>query len=364
MENTQSHSASSGRALRGAILKSTSLAAALTLMVTGCSLKEPVATAAPVANQPGTGAAGAPVAEADPLAGVPSLEGKTVGIAAKDIVHDYSRVIYEELQSRIEELGGTVIATQAEAKDDKHVSNVENLVTQQPDAIIVILGDAQTLSPALKKVDEAGIALFTIDFQSEYSSNNVTGDNWWVGSTVARILAEDIGGKGKILAFNGFPGVAPCRIRYSELKVVLEDYPGIEILKPELQDKYEGTIEDAKKQVQDQLRRLPAGEIDAIWSCWDIPLIGAAQAVDSAGRDEIKLYGVDAEPGALDLIADPESSYTVTVAQQTKAMAAKSAANVALLLGDRADEVPNTSYLAPVFIDKTNVNQVRLDLGI
>ena len=348
------------------LFKGAGFAVAAALLVTGCSLKEPVPQSGGAAGGTGGDPAAAAVAPAEEvdLANAPSLEGKTIGIAAKDIVHDFSRVVYEELQGSIEERGGEVIATQAEAKDGKHVTDVENLVTQRPDAIVVILGDAQTLTPALKKVDDAGIPLFTVDFQSEYSANNVTSDNWVIGSTLARTLAEDIGGEGKILAFNGFPGVAPCRIRYSELEVVLEDYPEIEILQPELQDKYEGTIEDAKKQIQDQLRRLPEGEVDAVWSCWDIPLIGAAQAIDAAGRDDIKLYGVDAEPGALDLIADPSSSYQFTVAQQTKAMAAKSAENVALFLGGREADVPNTSYLTPVFVDKSNVNQVRSELGI
>ena len=348
------------------LFKGAGFAVAAALLVTGCSLKEPVPQSGGAAGGTGGDPAAAAVAQAEEvdLANAPSLESKTIGIAAKDIVHDFSRVVYEELQGSIEERGGEVIATQAEAKDGKHVTDVENLVTQRPDAIVVILGDAQTLTPALKKVDDAGIPLFTVDFQSEYSANNVTSDNWVIGSTLARTLAEDIGGEGKILAFNGFPGVAPCRIRYSELEVVLEDYPEIEILQPELQDKYEGTIEDAKKQIQDQLRRLPEGEVDAVWSCWDIPLIGAAQAIDAAGRDDIKLYGVDAEPGALDLIADPSSSYQFTVAQQTKAMAAKSTENVALFLGGREADVPNTSYLTPVFVDKSNVNQVRSELGI
>ncbi|NKX49584.1 substrate-binding domain-containing protein, partial [Arthrobacter deserti] len=308
--------------------KSLALSAAAALLLTGCSLKEPQSgTAAPAAS--GGAAAPAPATE------VPSLEGKTVGIAAKDIVHDFSRVVYDAVQARVKELGGKVIATQAEAKDDKHVSDVENLVSQKPDAIVVTLGDKTTLTPALKKVDEAGIPLFTIDFQSEFSANNVTSDNWVIGSTVARTLAEDIGGKGQVLVSNGFPGVAPCRIRYNELKLVLEDYPNIKLIQPELQDKYEGTVEDAKQQDNDALRRLPEGQIDAVWSCWDIPQIGAAQAIDTAGRDEIKVYGVDAEPGALDMIADPDSSYTGTVAQQTKAMGAQSADNVALFLGGR-----------------------------
>jgi ribose transport system substrate-binding protein len=343
---------------RGALAKTAVVLTAGALLATGCSLKDPstgsAASTAPAAAQE----------QASSTTEVPSLEGKTVGIAAKDIVHDFSRKVYEELQARVEELGGTVVATQAEAKDDKHVADVENLIAQKPDAIIVILGDAQTLTPALKKVDEAQIPLFTVDFQSEYSKNNVTSDNWAIGSTLARTLAEDIGGSGKVLVFNGFPGVTPCRIRYTELKLVLEDYPQIELITPELQDKYEGTIEDARRQIEDNLRRLPEGEVDAIWSCWDMPQIGAAQAIEAAGRDDVKVYGVDAEPGALDLIADPDSAYEFTVAQQTTAMADRSADNVALFLGGQADKVTTTSYLEPVFVTKENVEQVRRDLGI
>jgi len=317
---------------------------AAALVLSGCSLKETTAATSEAT-------AATTVAAAD----VPSLDGK--------IVHDFSRVVYDSVQARVEELGGTVIATQAEAKDDKHIADIENLISQKPDAIIVILGDATTLAPVLKKVDEAGIALFTIDNVSEFSKNNVTSDNWQIGSTLARTIAEDIGGTGQILVFNGFPGVAPCRIRYNELKLVLEDYPNISIIEPELQDKYEGTVEDAKQQISDALQRLPEGEISAIWSCWDIPQIGAAQAIDAAGRDEIKVYGVDAEPGALDLIADPDSAYTATIAQQTTAMGAGSADNVARFLGQE-DEVTVTTYFAPVLITKENVVEQRQELGL
>lgn len=331
--------------------------AAATLVLTGCSLKDESSSAA--ANDTSTNAAAT-----TSIADIPSLEGKTVGIAAKDIVHDFSRIVYQSVQDRVKELGGTVVATQAEAKDDKHVSDIENLVSQKPDAIIVILGDATTLAPALKEVHDAGIPLFTIDNVSEYSENNVTSDNWQIGSTLARTIAEDIGGTGQILVFNGFPGVAPCRIRYNELKLVLEDYPNISIIQPELQDKYEGTIEDAKQQIGDALSRYPKGEISAIWSCWDTPQIGAAQAVDAAGRDEIKIYGVDADQGALDLIADPDSSYTATVAQQNVAIGAGSADNVAKFLGGEADSVTPTTYFAPVLINKANIAEKTKELGL
>jgi hypothetical protein len=124
---------------------------------------------------------------------VPSLKGKTVGVAAKDVVRDFGRLTYQGVQDRLEELGAKVVATQADAQDDKHLANVENLVSQKVDAIVVILGDATTLAPALQQAKDADIPVFTIDHASENSVNNIGSDNWQIGSTLARTLAEDIG---------------------------------------------------------------------------------------------------------------------------------------------------------------------------
>ena len=80
-----------------------------------------------------------------------------MGVAAKDVVRDFGRLTYQGVQDRLEELGAKVVATQADAQDDKHLANVENLVSQKVDAIVVILGDATTLAPALQQAKDAGI---------------------------------------------------------------------------------------------------------------------------------------------------------------------------------------------------------------
>lgn len=330
--------------------------AALAGITTGCSALKQSSSDEPASSAAPSSAA----VEAD----VPSLEGKTVGVAAKDVVRDFGRLTYEGVQDRLEELGAEVVATQADAQDDKHVANVENLISQKVDAIVVILGDATTLAPALQQAKDAEIPVFTIDHASQNSVNNIGSDNWQIGSTLARTLAEDIGGQGKVLVFNGFYDVTPCQIRYDEFRLVLKNYPNIEIIEPELQDIYEGTIEDAKQKTNDALTRYPKGEISAVWSCWDLPAIGAAQAIDAAGRDEIKVYGVDAEPGALDLIADPDSVYQFTVAQQPILFGSTSADNVALYLAGEADRVPLSTYLDTVFINKENVADERERLGL
>ncbi len=328
------------------------LAAVLTTgALGGCSVKrdDTSNTAPPAATSAASGT------EAGGTQAVPSLEGKRIGISIIGTDHHWDRTAFESAIARVKALGGEPISVQAGRKTEQHISDIENLIQQKPDAIVSILGDAPVLAPVFKKVTDAGIPLFTIDQPSRYSINNVTSDNYYIGGALAREIAEGMRGKGKILVFNGFKSVRVCNIRYNQLVEVLKDYPEVQIIKPELQDVPTGTVEDASRKVTDMLSRYSKGEIDAVWACWDIPQIGAAQAIDRAGRNEIKVYGIDGDPTAVDMIADPKSSYTATMAQQPGEIGKASITNVALYLAGRKDAVPGTTYFQPILVNKANV---------
>jgi len=340
--------------------------------LTACSTKsednQGGANPAEVAQEPaaaggskGTDAAAGGGAAAD--ADVPELAGKTVGISAIGTDHHWDRTAFNAMKARVEELGGKAIPVDAERDNQKAIGGLENLISQKPDAVIQMLGDANVLNPTLEKVREAGIPLFTVDFASPHSINNSTSDNYAIGSGIARTLAEDIGGEGNILVFNGFKGVRVCNIRYNMLREVLKDYPDVKILQPELQDVIPNTVEDARKKTRNALSRYPKGEIDAVWACWDIPMVGAAQAIDQAGRSEIKVYGIDGDPTALELIADPKSSYTATMAQRPDVIGAASINNVARYLAGQKDGVPRTTYIDPVLVTKDNYDEAVKMLG-
>jgi hypothetical protein len=105
-----------------------------------------------------------------------------------------------------------------------------------------------------------------------------------LGSNLALRLVSDIGGEGNIVVFNGFTACR-CAIRYDELKKVLKYYPNVKIIQPELCDVIPNTVQDAVTQVTAILAKYPEkGSIKAIWSAWDIPQLGATQALIAAGR--------------------------------------------------------------------------------
>jgi len=293
---------------------------------------------------------------------VPSLQGKKIGVAAIGTYHNFDKQAYQGLLDRIKELGGTAIAVDGERNDQKHIADIENLITQKPDAIVKTLGDVKVYGPVLKKVHDAQIPLFTLDHGSEYSISNAQSDNYLIGESLARKIFEDIGGEGKIVLFNGFYGVRPCGIRYDMLKYVAKDYPKVQFVEPELQEVIPGTIEDARKKTQDLLAQYPnKGDIKAIWAAWDTPSIGIAQAVDAAGRSgDIKVYGVDGDPVAIDLLSDPNSSLYADVAQVPYKIGQAAIDSMARSLAGQT--VPKSVYVDPLFVTKDNAVEAKKTL--
>ena len=80
--------------------------------------------------------------------------------------------------------------------------------------MISILGDA-AVEPKFAALKAAGIPVFTVDHLSPNAVNNTTSDNYYMGTTIGRFMADAMGAKGKVAVFNGFSGaLANLRIRY------------------------------------------------------------------------------------------------------------------------------------------------------
>lgn len=292
-----------------------------------------------------------------------SLAGKRIGISAVGTDHFFDLEAYNALIDEVKVLGGEPIAVDAGRNDGKLVSQFQTLIAQKPDAIIQLLGTLTVIDPWLKKARDAGIPVFTLGVASANSINNATADDWGVGKDLALQLVSDLGGEGRIVVFNGFYGVTPCAIRYDQLVNVIKYFPGIEIVQPELRDVIPNTVQDAFTQITGILSKYPEkGSINAVWSAWDIPQLGATQALTAAGRTEIRTYGVDGSPEVLQLVEDPSSPAAANVAQQPAELGRVSVRNVARHLAGQP--VPRETYVPALLANKANVADVKAKLGI
>jgi ribose transport system substrate-binding protein len=293
---------------------------------------------------------------------IPSLKGKTIGITSIGNEHYWNIKAYQGALDEIKRLGGTAIGLDAGYVDAKQISQIQTLISQKPDAIIEELGTANALEPSFKKITAAGIPLFTLDTGTTYATNVATSDNWRIGEELALKLVSDIGGEGNIVVFNGFYSVTPVAIRYDQLKNVLKYYPKIHVIDPELKEVIPNTVQDAQTQITEILNKYPKGEIKAIWSAWDVPQVGATQALVAAGRTEIKTYGVDGSPDVVALVKDKAQPASAVVAQQPYLIGKTAVDNVArYLAGDH--DLPKTSFIPAILVTKDNAAEAQAELG-
>ena len=282
-----------------------------------------------------------------------SLKGKKIGFSAVGTDHYWDLMAFRGVQDEIKALGGEVIALDAGRKDDTQVAQLQTLIAQKPDAIIEQLGNLDVLKPWFVKIRDAGIPLFTVDTATNYAVNNTTSNNYDIGAELALQMVADMGGKGNVLVFNGFYSVPVCKIRYDELKYVLTNFPDVKIIQPELRDVIPNTVQTAYSNVTDMLTKYPEkGSISAVWSCWDVPQVGSTQAVDAAGRNEIKTYGVDGSPDVIRMVMDPKSPAGAVAAQQPYVIGKTAADNVARYLA--GEKVLPFTFVPAVLITKAN----------
>jgi ribose transport system substrate-binding protein len=302
-------------------------------------------------------------AMAQPQADAPSLKGKRVGITVVGTEHYWDLRAYQGQIDEVKRLGGTPIALDAGRNDSRQISQIQTLIAQKPDVIIEQLGNGPVLQPWLRKIRAAGIPLFTVDTISPSSLNDTTSDNYNIGEKLALQMASDLGGHGKILVFNGFYSVPVCAIRYEELKLVLKAFPDITIIEPELRDVIPNTVQNAYAQVTDMLAKYPHdGDVSAVWSAWDVPQVGATQAIAAAHRTGIRTYSVDGSPDVVKMVADPNAPAGAVVAQQPYLIGRTAVDNAArYLAGDRT--IPLYSFVPSVLVTKANAAEAAKSIA-
>lgn len=282
-----------------------------------------------------------------------SLEGKRIGVAVVGTQHFWDREAFNGATSTVEALGGEVVPVDGGRDNQVHADNHDILLTNQVDAVISILGDG-AVEPKFEALKGAGIPVFTVDHPSPHAVNNTTSDNYYMGTTIGRFMADAIGGEGKVAVFNAFENALRiCGIRTGLWKYVLQDYPGIEIIQPELAEDFANAPEDARTKTLDLLSQYPEGTLDAIHvGCWDQPAIGIVQALEESGRTDVLVTALDGGPDTLEIMAEEGSVFVANVAQQPNKIGSTAAINV-------ARHFAGESLLPQTYVEVVPVNGVE-----
>lgn len=284
-----------------------------------------------------------------------SLDGKglVVGITVQGTEHQWNINCYNGAIERAKQLGAQVIAFDAENRQEKQLSDVRTLVARKVNVIAVILGMADSLRPGLKEARDRGIAVVSADFAVPESICNVGSNNFTAMSELVLKMVSDLRGTGEVGVFYR-PGTPVGTLRRNVFNTVLASFPGIKVVAEEAYI-FPGTVPDAYNKAQDMLRAHP--EIDAFWSVFDMPMIGAAQAIADMGRQkEVRVYGFDGDPTAMKMLMDTNSAYGATVAQQPFRIGQILAETA--IMAARGQQLPAMRFVPHILVDRDNVEEV------
>ncbi|CAM3956749.1 sugar ABC transporter substrate-binding protein [Mesobacillus zeae] len=220
------------------------------------------------------------------------------------------------------------------------------------DGFIISHGDDAATVEDVKKLRDAGKSVVTFDSNGDLK--NVEGvtltsqDDEALAKLALDQLVKETKGKGNIvyLWVDGFP---PMVRRNNVYKDVLKENPGLKEV-----ERFGVAASDTSVQTQNavaaMLNKHKKGSIDAIFATWDAFAIGAARAIKEAGRDEIKIYGIDVSNADLQLMQEKSSPWKYTAAVDPKLIGEVNMRILAKKLAE--EETPQTYDLEASLIDQ------------
>jgi simple sugar transport system substrate-binding protein len=278
------------------------------------------------------------------------LAGKKIALIMQINLGTFSAQYIEGVKDQVTKLGGTVTVTPADGDLAKMSSNLDAAINQKVDGILIDHGTAEALEAGVKRALEKKIPVVAFDAALTVPGVTVLeqGDQKMAEQTLDQ-LAKDIGGKGNIVKIwvAGFAPMERRQIAYKAFQDKNKDIKEIAAFGAASQN----TALDTQAQMEAILKKYPKGEITAVWAAWDEFAKGASRAIQQAGRDEIKVYGIDMSDEDLQMIQDPKSPWIASAAVDPKDIGRIQVRYLYQKI--HGDQTPEKVVLDPVFVTRS-----------
>ena len=188
---------------------------------------------------------------------------------------------------------------------------LDAVIARAPDAILIAPTDTTQLVEPLRRANDAGIPVITVDTfigngvyqtgagDADFPLSYIASDNVLGGRIAARALANAIGGEGQVYVSNVNPGISTTDQREEGFKAAMaEEFPNIEVLETQFN---ENDANNAASQLQAVFARNP--NLRGVFGANLFSAIGAANGVQQAGQTgTIRVVAFDAPQSIVDNI--------------------------------------------------------------
>jgi ribose transport system substrate-binding protein len=297
-------------------------------------------------------------------------EGETVTIAfsAPGADHGWLAAITENAEEEAAQYDDVEFVLLEGTNDSAaQVSQVEQLVADDPDVLIILPHEGDPLTPVALETMEQGIPVVNLD--REFASKGayrtwIGGDNYGIGVSAAEYIAEQLDCQGNVVEIQGIAGISVTEERTAGFADTIEQRcgGGISIVAQQPAD----FLPDQGLEVMETVLQAES-DIDAVYTHDDDMAMGVVSAIENAGReDEMILTGAGGSRDAMERIQQG-GLYAATFLYNPSMSA--SAVRVARLIAQGQGfeelvepEVPSRIELPATTVTQDNVDQF-IDLG-
>ncbi len=211
-----------------------------------------------------------------------------IGVLAPQSTHAWVAAVAHNAGVRCKELKevGAIedYAQYTSANAEEMTSQLDDLKLWGANAIVAFPQWEGMEAPIQAAIDE-GITVVSFDIAIEANGvYRVSGDNEGMGVQGAKYIGEKLGGEGKVVILDAPASGSVAELRKKGFLDSITAYPGIEVIGTYIT---QFNREAGLKDMADILTANP--RIDAVYSMDDETSIGALQAIQAAGRTDIKV---------------------------------------------------------------------------
>ena len=257
-----------------------------------------------------------------------------------------------------EYLNDSLIVKLVSSNDDNVLQNkqVNQFVDEEVDLLIISPNQLSAISKAVERAYDKGIPVLLYDRKTNSAKYTafIGCDNYAIGNSMSKFIAQQLKGKGRIVEICGLDGSSPALERHRGFMDAIKPYSGIQVIASEGGNwKEEGGIQAMKRILK------KTQDFDYVFAHNDRLAWGAYVAARQMGLERnYKYTGVDGmatEGGGLELVRDGifEASYLYpTKGDEVIALAMK-------ILKHQPYERDN--YLSTSIITKANAELTRME---
>lgn len=285
------------------------------------------------------------------MSGAQAKELKKLGLAVANLQANFFNQIKQAVEAEAKTRGIEVVTVDAKGDGPTQVNQIQDLLTQDIDALIYIPAGAAAATVPVKLARNAGVPVINIDRNADGAPGDtfLATDSVASANAVCKHILDKAGGKGNMVIIHGQKGTTPEVDRSKGCMEALKAYPDVKIVAEQWSNLW--SQDEGFQIMQNMLQANP--DVSIVFAQADGLALGAAQAIKVAKPTQtIVVGGFDGDTAALEALKN--GVFDVTATQQTQKMGRDAVDMAAKIVS--GEKVPAVQLSEATLTTKDNVD--------